>query len=525
MDVPATLPALVARAAERFAGDEALVGDGIRLTFAGLHDAVLDATRALVACDVAPGERIALWAPNATRWVIAALAVHASGAVLVPLNTRFRGDEAAWILARSRARILLTVRDFLGGDHVALLRSSATPLPDLAAITTLDDAPSGDGCTSWRDLLARGEPVSALEARTRAAAVRGDDPCDVLFTSGTTGRPKGALLAHAATVRAFDAWAQVVGLRRGDRYLVVNPFFHAFGLKAGIVAALSVGATIVPHAVFDVAEVARRVAEERISVLPGPPALYQSLLDDPRCDRAALRTLRLAVTGAATVPVELVHRMRDELGFASVVTGYGLTEATGIVTMCRHDDPPDVIARTAGRAIPGVELRLVDDDGHDVPDGTPGEILVHGFNVMRGYLDDPEATAAAIDADGWLHTGDVGVRDAAGNLTITDRKKDLFIVGGFNAYPAEIERVLAEHPAIAEVAVVGMPDERLGEVGCAFVVPRAGHALVERELIAWSRARMANFKVPRRVVAVDALPRNASGKVLRVELRAAARRS
>jgi acyl-CoA synthetase (AMP-forming)/AMP-acid ligase II len=302
----------------------------------------------------------------------------------------------------------------------------------------------------------------------------------------------------------------------------VNPFFHAFGLKAGILASLLKGATVVPHAVFDVDAVMRRVVEEHITMLPGPPTIYQSILGHPDAASFDLRSLRLAVTGAAAIPVELIRRMRSDLGFETVVTGYGLTEATGIATMCRHDDDPETIATTAGRAIPGVEVRVVRDDGTVLPPGEPGEVVVRGYNVMRGFVDDETATKEAIDADGWLHTGDVGVLDDRGNLRITDRKKDMFIVGGFNAYPAEIENMISDHPSVGQVAVVGIPDERLGEVGCAFVVLRPGTTLEPDELVAWCRDTMANYKVPRRVHVVDALPLNASGKVLKYELRARA---
>jgi HIP---CoA ligase len=218
------------------------------------------------------------------------------------------------------------------------------------------------------------------------------------------------------------------------------------------------------------------------------------------------------VTGAATIPVELIRRMRTDLGFEKVVTGYGLTESTGIATMCRHDDDAETIATTAGRAITDVEVRVADD----------GEVLVRGYNVMKGFVNDPDATAEAIDADGWLHTGDIGVMDERGNLRITDRKKDMFIVGGFNAYPAEIEGMVLEHPAVAQVAIVGAPDVRMGEVGYAYVVPRNGATVDPDELVAWCRKKMANYKVPRHVEVVDALPLNASGKVLKYELRAKA---
>jgi acyl-CoA synthetase (AMP-forming)/AMP-acid ligase II len=261
--------------------------------------------------------------------------------------------------------------------------------------------------------------------------------------------------------------------------------------------------------VFDPATALARVAEEQITMLPGPPALYQSILNDPRLPTFDISSLRLAVTGAAVIPVELIHRMSKELGFETVVTGYGLTECSGIATMCRHDDDPETIATTSGRAIPDVEVVVADD----------GEVLVRGYNVMQGYYEDTEATADAVDANGWLHTGDVGVMDERGYLKITDRKKDLFIVGGFNAYPAEIESLMLANEKLAQVAVVGVPDERLGEVGMAFVILRAGEDATPAEVVAWCREHMANFKAPRHVEIVDALPLNASGKVLKFELR------
>jgi acyl-CoA synthetase (AMP-forming)/AMP-acid ligase II len=282
----------------------------------------------------------------------------------------------------------------------------------------------------------------------------------------------------------------------------------------------------VPEPVFDPAAVMARIGAERISVLPGPPTLYQTLLADPRRAEHDLSSLRLGVTGAAVVPVELVQAMRDELGFDTVLTAYGLTESCGTVTMCRRSDPPDVVAATSGRAIPGLEVRAV-AGGAEVAPGEPGEIVVRGYTVMPGYWRNEAATAEAIDADGWLHTGDIGILSPAGNVTITDRVKDMFVVGGFNAYPAEIEAILRGHEAVAQVAVVGVPDERMGEVGCAYVVPTPTAAAaaaddprsIGRAILRWSRDAMANYKVPRGVVLVDELPVNASGKVLKRELR------
>ncbi len=524
---PTTIPAVLARAAATRPDDLAVVDpgpDGLTLTTAALAAAAHTAARALAAAGVGPGDRVAIWAPNSARWVIAALATHLRGAALVPINTRYKGAEAADILARSRARVLFTTEGFLGACYTAQLRAAATPLPDLATIVV--DLPPGTppipDTLPWDAFLTRAAATLPDAITTTADAVAPDDVCDIMFTSGTTGAPKGVLATHGATTRAFTDWGALVGLRRGDRYLVVVPFFHSFGYKAGWLAALIAGATIYPQPVFDVDCVLDRVARERITVLPGPPTLYHSLLAHPRRATADLSPLRLAVTGAAAVPVELVRRMRRELGLSTVLTGYGLTESTGVATLCRAGDDDDTVATTSGRAMPGVEVAIVDPAGAPLPAGTPGEVVIRGYNVLPGYLDDPAATAAAVDAGGWLHTGDVGVLDDRGYLRITDRLKDMFIVGGFNAYPAEIENVLLRHPGIAQVAVVGAPDPRLGEIGVAFVVPRPGATLSADALIAWSRDQMANFKVPRRVVLVDALPLNATGKVLKYELRARA---
>jgi len=515
--LPQTIPGVVERAAHDYGSIEALVDERARITFSQLADAAVTSARALIASGVEPGDRIAIWAPNTTEWVHAALGVYAAGAVIVPLNTRFKGAEASYILNRSRAKVLFTVTDFLATNYVELVRA-ADPVESLQQIVVLRGTPDV-GTLDWASFLERAEQTPTDEVAARSAALTGNSLSDILFTSGTTGRPKGAMLTHGASVEAYDVWSTVVGLRAGDRYLVVNPFFHAFGLKAGILASLIKGATVVPHAVFDVDTVMRRVVEEHISMLPGPPTVYQTILDHARLADFDLSSLRLAVTGAASVPVELIRRMRDDLRFETVVTGYGLTESTGIATMCRHDDDAETIATTCGRAIPGTEVRVVDDDGKAVPVGQPGEVVIRGYNVMQGFVDDPDATAEAIDGDGWLHTGDIGTLDDRSNLRITDRKKDMFIIGGFNAYPAEIENMISDHPAVSQVAIVGVPDGRMGEVGYAFVVVRTGQTLDADALIAWCRERMANYKVPRYVQVVAALPLNASGKVLKYELR------
>jgi len=521
MPAPATqrtLPSMVAAALDRY-GDRPAIEDGdLRLTFAELAEQAQRASRAFLAAGVEHGDRVAIWAPNVAEWVVAAIGLQSVGAVLVPVSTRYKGAEAGYVLRKSGAVMLCTIAGFLDTDYVGMLADQE--LPELERIVLLRG--EATGAESWQSFLASGQGVSEQAVRARAEAVTPDDLLDMLFTSGTTGRPKGVITAHGQNLAVYEAWSGGVGLREGDRYLVVAPFFHSFGYKAGWLASVMRGATILPHLVFDAEAVLERIDRERISVLPGAPTIYQSLLAVPDRARFDLSSLRLAVTGAAAIPVELIHRMRDELGFETVLTAYGLTESCGTVTMCSPDDDAETIATTSGRAIPGVEVRCVDSDGKEVPTGSPGEIVVRGYNVMRGYFDADDQTREAINAEGWLHTGDIGVLDARGNLRITDRLKDMFIIGGFNCYPAEIENLMFAHPSIAQVAVIGIPDERMGEVGMAFVVPAAGRTPVPAALTTWCREQMANYKVPRRIEIVEALPINAAGKVDKVGLRARA---
>ncbi len=515
-----TTPRTLARAAALWPAASAVEDGDVRFTFAELAAEVERAARAFLAAGIARGDRVAIWAPNGWAWEVAALGLQSAGAVLVTLNTRFKSHEAAYVLAKSRARILCTVGEFLGTNYAEAI--AGEDLPALERVVAL--AGSAKNAQGWKEFIAAGERVSASTAAERAQAVAPEDLSDILFTSGTTGFPKGVMTAHGQNLKVFDTWSRGVGIRAGDRYLIVSPFFHSMGYKAGWLACLIRGATVLPHAVFDVPAVLERIGRERVSVLPGAPTLYQSILAHTDRAKYDLSCLRLAVTGAAPVPVELVHRMKSELGFETVITAYGLTESTGTVSMCTPGDDAETISTTSGKAIPHTEVKCVREDGSESPRGTPGEVWVRGYNVMRGYFEDPAETAKTIDRDGWLHTGDVAVMNEGGYLRITDRLKDMFIVGGFNCYPAEIENLIYKHPGIAQVAVIGVPDERQGEVGMAFVVPAAGAKLEPEEIIAWCRENMANYKVPRSVRIVDALPQNASGKVLKVELRELATR-
>ena len=503
-----TTPAVLDRMALDYADHEAVITPDRSFTFAELRDEVRRTAAAMAGLGVHPGDRVAIWSPNTWHWVVACLATHYAGAVTVPLNTRYTATEATDILERTKAPLLIAMGRFLGADRLADL--DRTALPALRHIVRVPvDEPDG----TWDEFLA-GPQLPMHEIDARAQAVQPDDISDILFTSGTTGRSKGVLCAHRQSLSASASWAACGQITSADRYLCINPFFHNFGYKAGILACLQTGATLIPQLTFDPEQAMRIVQDQKITVLPGPPTIYQTLLDHPSRKDFDLSSLRFAVTGAAVVPVVLIERMQGELDFEIVLTAYGLTESSGFGTMCRIDDDPVTVATTCGRPMADFELRI------DAPDESgAGEVLLRGPNVMIGYLDDPAATAATVDADGWLHTGDIGTVDDAGNLRITDRLKDMYICGGFNVYPAEIEQALARLDGVADAAVIGVPDERLGEVGRAFIVRRAGADLDEDAVIAYTRQHLANFKTPRSVVFLDALPRNAGGKIVKPTLR------
>ena len=545
---PPTLCALMEESSKRY-GDRLAVIDGPwRLSYADLAAQGRTMARALMASGVQAGDRVAVWLPNTAHWLVAALGAHGAGASLVPMNTRYTGYEAADVLRRTGARVLFLPDRFLGQDYLAALMQAASdasasgaapgafppgPVGGLDQLTLAVRVPVGagdqeqvnggdtappPGVVTWEHLLARAIQASEESARARAAQVRADDVADIIFTSGTTGAPKGAVSTHRQTIAVAAAWAERAQATDRDVYMIIAPFFHTFGYKAGWVVALLCGATIVPQLTFNIDRVLEQIERERVTMLPGPPTIFQELLAHPRRDQHDLSSLRLVVTGAAMVPVALIERMWTELAIETILTAYGLTEAV-VVTMCLPGDDAQTISGTCGCAAADFEIRIAGADGQELGPGDDGEVQLRGPNVMVGYLDDPAATRAAIEPDGWLHTGDIGHLDERGYLTITDRLKDMFTVGGFNVYPAEVENAIMRLDSVIDCAVVGKPDERLGEVGLAFVVTRPGSGLSTQDVIAHCRERLANFKVPREVVFVGQLPRNAGGKVLKRELR------
>jgi acyl-CoA synthetase (AMP-forming)/AMP-acid ligase II len=508
--VPAwgTIPRMLRDQADRH-GDTVVARDDRRtLTMAGLRDGAARVARSLIAAGVEAGDRVAIWAPNRVSWVEVAYGVWDAGAIIVPLSTRFRGIEAAHVLAGTEASALFVEDGFLGTRYLDLLGDAAP-----ATVVTMPESPTG---SAYAEFLSHAAPAGVAEKR--ALDVAPGDLAEVIATSGTTGTPKGVMLDHSQLLRAYWDWSEVVTLRTGDHYPIIAPFNHGFGLNAGLIACVLRGATMTPVAVFRPDALLDMIDKDGVTILAGPPAMFLRIL----AERPAATSLRVAICGAAAVPPDLVRRMLGRGGLERMINAYGLMEGT-VVSMTRPEDPVEVIASTTGRPVPGVAVRVVGDDGADLPAGERGEIMVAGYGVMRGYWRDPERTAETVDAGGWLHTGDIGVLDAAGNVAVVDRKKEMFIVGGFNAYPAEIEALLLRHPGVAHAAVVGVPDEALGEVPRAFVVRFPESGLTERNLIAWARDNMSNYKVPRTVEFLDALPLNVNGKVDKPLLRERAR--
>ena len=505
-----TIPALIKHQAENFGSKPALISDHETISFLELDKLSTNIAAHLIDLNILPGDRVAIWAPNMNEWVLAAIAIHKVGGVLVPINTRMKGREAAYILNNSESKILFSLKTFLGTDYFKLLENE--DLPYLKYQISFDEIEATDSKI----------PFSTLKENTldvQLPEVIETDMADIIFTSGTTGKPKGVISSHLQNIKVFDYWSTYIGLNENDRYLIVNPFFHTFGYKAGWLASVMRGVTAYPCPVFDADKIIQIINKEKISMLPGPPTLYQSILTSQLIETMDISSLRLGVTGAASIPIQLIKDMKETLGFETVITAYGLTESTGVVTMCTPDDDYETIATTSGCAIADVEVKCVNQENQEVPVGEPGEILVRGYNVTQGYFNNQEATQEAIDSDGWLHTGDIGTLDSNGYIKITDRSKDMFIVGGFNAYPAEIENILCDHPAISQAAVIGIEDERMGEVAKAFVLLKPNQDLDADSLLQWSKDNMANYKVPREVEFVRELPTNAAGKIMKYLLK------
>jgi len=509
---------MVLGSAEIFGPSTALIDGERRWTYTDLDESVHRAIAAAIALGIEKGDRVGLWGPNTSEWIFAALGILGAGGILVPLNTRWSGEEIGYALQKADASALFLSQSFLGLDQMGSLRAAVPPLRATEMVVTLEGEVAGG--RTFDEFLALGAATSREQVEASVAGISPEDPSDIMFTSGTTGRPKGVVLRHGASLQLYSSLADLETLRPGDVYLIIPPFFHCFGYKAGWMACLLKGVTMIPQKVFEVEQVLERIEKDKVSVILGPPTIFTDILHSPRLAQIDYSSLRVSCPSAASVPVELVKRLSNELGFDVVLNGYGLTEAHGAVSMCHPGDDPELVANFAGPPLEGCEVKIVDDDGAELAADEQGEVLVRGYNLMTEYYDEPAATAEAIDSEGWLHTGDIGFVNEVGYLKITDRKKDMIITGGFNVYPAEVERVLLLDDTVGEAAVVAAPDERMGEIGIAFVVPRPGTAIDTGALLASAKRSLAAYKTPREIRIVESLPRNASMKVVKHLLRA-----
>jgi acyl-CoA synthetase (AMP-forming)/AMP-acid ligase II len=531
--VSPTIAGELSAAAAQCPDDVAVYCGAERRTFGEYQRDVWAAARALIACGVRPGDRVGLWIANSLDGAVALLGVVVAGGTAVTLNTRYTDREITEILRRARCRVIIAVEEFLGRRYAAEAAEISGGVPVVCI-----GANAPDGTRSWARVLAAGAAgAHRRELARRIEAQRGDEIAVVQYTSGTTGQPKGVLLRQGPMLATSAAWSGIVGLSRGDVYPVTYSIAHVGGYKTGLLATLAARAATVLIPVISTETLVEAIAAHPPTVFNGPPPVLRSLLAALRDGQLPATTrIRTVVTGSAIVPPQLIRELARDLGVTDVINAFGITEASGVCMMTRRGDPVDLVCDTVGCAIPGVELRVAADEGAGNagdagPSGTAGapgtaragEIEVRGPNVMAGYLEDPQATAEAMH-DGWLRTGDIGWIDAAGYVRIVGRAKDMVVVGGFNVFPAEVEHVLADYPGVAEAAVVGVPDERLGEVTVAFVVaagdaPAPDAPIGPDALIGWCRDRLASFKVPRRVWLVDSLPRVTLGKVAKPELR------
>jgi fatty-acyl-CoA synthase len=518
----------------RFPREDALVvrHQDIRWTYRELQAQVDRLATGLLALGIAPGDRVGIWGSNSYEWVMVQYATAKIGAIMVCINPAYRQYELEYALNKVACRALVCAESFKGVDYIAMLQSlapelaAATPgalraaaLPHLEFIIRMGDAYS-PGMYNFADVCELGSPAMQQELATLQETLRPDDPINIQFTSGTTGSPKGATLTHCNILNNGYLAGAGMGLTHADRLCIPVPLYHCFGMVLGNLACLAHGATAVyPSAFFDPLSTLQAVEEERCTALHGVPTMFIGELDHAEFSRFDLRSLRTGIMAGAPCPVEVMQRVIGEMHMNDILIGYGQTEVSPINHMTLPGDSLEKRTQTVGRAVPWVEIRIVDERGIVVPVGQTGEICTRGYSVMRGYWNDEERTRETIDAAGWLHSGDLGVMDSEGYVRVVGRIKDMVIRGGENIYPREVEEFLYTHPAIAEVQVFGVPDPVMGEEICAWIQLRPGACLTEDALKAYCRDRISRFKIPRHVRFVEEYPMTVTGKIQKFLMR------
>ncbi|MDI3280279.1 MAG: AMP-binding protein [Bacillota bacterium] len=505
---------------------------GLRYTYREFQEVCNRAARGFMRLGIQKGEHLAIWATNKPEWVITQFATGKMGAVLVTVNTNYKVMELEYLLRQSDATTLVLMDRFKDSDYLGAIyelcpelhtcppgQLRSARLPRLRNVIFLGEE-KHPGMFTWAEVLALGDEVSPEELAERQASLHYDEVINIQYTSGTTGFPKGAMLSHLNIVADAYYVAECMGLRAGDRLCIPVPFFHCFGCVMGTLACVTQGATMVPVDHFRPDTVLAAIEAEKCTALHGVPTMYISLLEYPDFARYDLSTLRRGIMAGAPCPVEVMKSVINRMHMKEITIAYGQTEASPVITQTRTDDPLERRVATVGRAIPGVEVKIINPEtGQEVPCGTPGELCARGFNVMKGYYKMPEATAQAIDAEGWLHTGDLATMDKHGYCNIVGRIKDMIIRGGENIYPREIEEFLHTHPKVMDAQVVGVPSLKYGEEVMAYIRLKPGVQATEEEIREFFQARISRHKIPRYIKFVDSYPMTASGKVQKYKLR------
>ncbi len=511
-----TIGANLERTAERFPESDALVSchQRVRFTWAEFNSAVDRLARGLLAFGLEKGDRLGVWSPNRCEWALTQYATAKLGVILVNINPAYRTSELEYALRQAGCRVLVAAPEFKGADYRAIVEEVRDGLPALEQVVFFDSP-------EWDALAAGDGGPDATALRARMEELDFDDPINIQYTSGTTGRPKGATLSHHNILNNALLLSSTLGYTEADRVCIPVPLYHCFGMVIGNLACTLTGACIVyPEAAFDPEATLDALATERCTSVYGVPTMFIAELDHPRFSEFDLSSLRTGIMAGSPCPIEVMRRVGSEMGIAEMTIAFGMTETSPASTMVRPDDTLEHRCETVGQAMPHTEIKIVDPDSErTVARGESGEFRTRGYLVMSGYWDEPERTAEAIDSAGWMHTGDLATMDENGYVRIVGRIKDMIIRGGENVYPREIEEFLYGHPAVADVQVVGVPDERLGEEVMAWVIAREGVTVDEEELRDYCRGKIARYKVPRYVASCSEFPMTVTGKIQKHKLR------